>query len=416
MAEIVSVALLAAVLTAAVMRPHGIPEALVAVPAAAALLLFDVVSLDDLESELDRLVPVLVFLAAVLALAHLCAEEGVFATAGHWLSRSSGGGGQRLLLSVFGLSVATTSVLSLDATVVLLTPVVHDAATRVRLPARPHVYAAGHLANSASLLLPMANLTSLLAISATGFTMVEFAGLMALPLLVVLAIEYVVLRGYFRSDLRSPGSTDVDPLGRAIPWFGFAVVGATLGGFVVSSFVGIEPYWVALCGAGVLAAYSLANRRVRPLGIARSIDVPFLLFVVGLAVVVRAVVDHGLGGWVGDTAPDSTGLAALLGFAVLAAALANTVNNLPAVLILLGPAAAAGPLAVLATLIGVNVGPNLSYAGSLATLLWRRVLSERGLTPSLRQFTVLGVLTAPAAIVGATVALWCAARVLPYGL
>jgi arsenical pump membrane protein len=69
---------------------------------------------------------------------------------------------------------------------------------------------------------------------------------------------------------------------------------------------------------------------------------------------------------------------------------------------------------VLATLIGVNVGPNVSCAASLATLLWRRVLAERGLTPSWRRFTVLGVLTVPAAVVAATVALWCAAKALPY--
>jgi arsenical pump membrane protein len=414
MEEIASLVLLAAVLVAAVMRPHGLPEAIVAVPAAASLLLFGVLSFDDLEAELDRLFPVLGFLAAVLVLAYLCAREGLFEAAGHWLSRTSKGSGQRLLLAVFGLSVATTSVLSLDATVVLLTPVVYDAATRVRVSARPHVYAAGHLANSASLLLPMANLTSLLAISATGYTLVELAGLMAMPLLVVLAIEYVVHRRYFRSDLAVSGDTDIEPLGRPVPWFGFAVVAATLVGFVVSSFVGVEPYWVAIAGALVLGAYSLRHRRSSVLGIAKAIDVPFLLFVIGLAVVVRAVVDHGFGHWVTDLAPDSTALLALLGFAVLAAVLANVVNNLPAVLILMAPATAAGPLAVLATLIGVNVGPNLSYAASLATLLWRRVLAERGLSPSWRRFTVLGLLTVPAAVVAATLALWCAAQVLPY--
>jgi arsenical pump membrane protein len=414
MQELVSLVLLAAVLTAAVMRPHGPPEAIVAVPAAGALLLFGVVGIDDLEAELDRLSPVLVFLAAVLVLAHLCAQEGVFAAAGHWLSRSSKGSGQRLLLAVFGLSVATTSVLSLDATVVLLTPVVYDAAVRVRLPARPHVYAAGHLANSASLLLPMANLTSLLAISATGYTLVEFAGLMALPLVVVLAVEYVVLRTHFRGDLSTAGSSDVDPLGRPVPWFGLATVAATLAGFVVSSFAGVEPYWVALAGAVVLGGYSLLRGRATVIGLAAAIDVPFLLVVIGLALVVRAVVEHGLGAWVDAIAPDSSGLAAMLGFAVLAALLANLVNNLPAVLILIAPATAAGPLAVLATLIGVNVGPNLSYAASLATLLWRRVLAEHGLTPSWRRFTLLGLLAVPAAVGAATVALWCAARLLPY--
>jgi arsenical pump membrane protein len=414
MEEAASLVLLAAVLVAAVLRPHGLPEAIVAVPAAGALLVFHVVSVDDLEAELDRLFPVLVFLAAVLVLAYLCAREGVFEAAGHWLSRSSRGSGPWLLGHVFALSVATTSVFSLDATVVLLTPVVFEAATRVRLPARPHVYAAGHLANSASLLLPMANLTSLLAISATGLTLAQFAGLMALPLVVVLAVEYAVLRTYFRADLARPGMSDLDPLGRPVPWVGLVVVAATLVAFVVSSFVGVEPYWVAIAGAAVLGCYSLAYRRASLTGMARAVDVPFLLFVLGLAVVVRGVVEHGLGVWITAVAPESTGLVAMLAFAAIAATLANVVNNLPAILILLAPATAAGPLAVLASLIGVNVGPNLSYAASLATLLWRRVLAARGLRPSWRRFTWLGLLTVPAGVAAATTALWCAAQVLPY--
>lgn len=101
--------------------------------------------------------------------------------------------------------------------------------------------------------------------------------------------------------------------------------------------------------------------------------------------------------------------AELLAFAAIAAVLANLVNNLPALLIMLTPAAQVSELAVLAVLIGVNVGPNLTYTGSLATLLWRRVLKERGLSPSLRRFSVLGALTVPLGIVLGVVALWAGA-------
>ena len=127
---------------------------------------------------------------------------------------------------------------------------------------------------------------------------------------------------------------------------------------------------------------------------------------VGLAVVVRAVVDNGLGDWIDGLLPTGDGLVALLAFAAIATVLANLVNNLPALLILLTPAADVGALAVLAVLIGVNVGPNLTYTGSLATLLWRRVLQERNLSPSLRRFTVLGVMTVPAGSVLGVVALF----------
>jgi arsenical pump membrane protein len=412
--EIASFLLLAAVLAAAVVRPHGLPEAVVAVPAAGLLVLFGVVSVDDVQAETDRLLPILIFLAAVFVLAYLCSIEGLFEAAGHWLSRSSGGRGPRLLMQVFALSVATTSVLSLDATVMLLTPVVLAAATRLKVRPAAQVYATGHLANSGSLLLPMANLTNLLAIAASGLTLLHFAALMALPLVVVLVVEYLVLRLYFRAELAVPGEVDADDSGPAVPMAALVVLGCTLAGFVVASFFEIEPYWVAIGGAVALGVHSASRGLVKVPALAKAVDIPFLLFVLGLTVVVRGVVDSGLGRWVIDRAPESASLWALLAFAAIAAVLANVVNNLPALLILLGPAAAVGTLPVLAVLIGVNIGPNLTYTGSLATLLWRRVLADHDLQPRLSRFTILGLLTVPANIVLATCALWLGAQLLPF--
>ena len=139
---------------------------------------------------------------------------------------------------------------------------------------------------------------------------------------------------------------------------------------------------------------------------------PFLLFVLGLGLVVTAVVQHGLGGVVTRMLPGGSSLLTLLAIAGIAAALANLVNNLPAVLVLL-TAVAGGPSGrVLAVLIGVNIGPNLTYAGSLATLLWRRILRERDHRLDLGEFTRLGLLTVPAGLCVATVALWAALRLI----
>ena len=102
----------------------------------------------------------------------------------------------------------------------------------------------------------------------------------------------------------------------------------------------------------------------------------------------------------------AVGAAGLLAVAGIAAVLANVVNNLPATLVLLavlGPGASPGP--VLAMLLGVNIGPNLTYVGSLATLLWRQVLGPER-RPRLGEFTALGLLTVPLALGGSTVALW----------
>ena len=150
----------------------------------------------------------------------------------------------------------------------------------------------------------------------------------------------------------------------------------------------------------------LARRRVTVRGLVDSASLLFCLFVLALGVVVKAVVDHGLGAVLQNLLPQSTTLLALLAIAAIAAVLSNLINNLPAVLALLPVLAPAGPGPVLAGLIGVNLGPNLTYVGSLATLLWRRILQEHDHDAELGEFTRVGLITVPATLLGATVALW----------
>jgi arsenical pump membrane protein len=310
-----------------------------------------------------------------------------------------------LLGQVFLIAAATTAILSLDATVVLLTPVVLATVRAMRVPARPHLYATAHLSNSASLLLPVSNLTNLLAFSAAGLSFTRFSVLMAAPWVAAVAVEYVLLRLVFRRDLTDV-QPEAPPPAAERPVFVLVVLGLTLAGFAVTSFLGLSPAWAALAGAVVLGVRSLAQRRSTIGGIARSVHVPFLLFVLALAVVVKAVMVNGLDHAAADLLPTGGGLAALLGIAALAALLSNIVNNLPAVLVLLPLVAAGGPAAVLAVLIGVNIGPNLTYAGSLSNLLWRRILHGQGEPTSAREFTWLGALTVPACLVVAVLALW----------
>jgi arsenical pump membrane protein len=160
----------------------------------------------------------------------------------------------------------------------------------------------------------------------------------------------------------------------------------------------------------VLGARELSRRQGTAGDLIRAASVPFLLFVLRLGLVVQGVTAHGLGAVVGHLIPDGSSLLVLLAIAGVAAVLANSVNNLPAVLILLSVLAARGvpppPGPLLAMLIGVNIGPNLSYTGSLANLLRRRLLAARDQATDLGKFTRLGLLTVPVALVLATVALW----------
>jgi arsenical pump membrane protein len=269
------------------------------------------------------------------------------------------------------------------------------------------VYACTHIANAGSLLLPVSNLTNLLAMSALGIGFAQFGLVMLAPWLAVLVVEYLAFRRYFAGDLRlSAGTADADTEPVRLPRFSAAVLALTLAGFVAASFVHVEVAWVAAAGALVLAVRAVRVRQARVREVAGALNLPFLAFVVSLGIVVKAVVDNGLSNWLTKVVPQGDSLLALLGWAALAAVLANLVNNLPAVLILLPLAVGGGAGPALAVLIGVNVGPNLTYVGSLATLLWRRIVHAHDHEAPLMEFTWLGLLATPVAIVVAVLALW----------
>jgi arsenical pump membrane protein len=409
--EAIALIALAASLTAAVARWRRAPDWAVAVAAAVVVVIVGALSLHGARTALGRLGPTVGFLAALLVLADGCRRAGVFDALGALMAFGSRRRPRRLMGVVFLAAATTTAVLSLDATIVLLTPIVFATAARLPTSPRPHVYACSHLANSASLLLPVSNLTNLLAFTACGVSFTRFAALMALPWLVAIAIEWVVLSRVFADDLRQaaePAPAGEDATRPHLPAFALTVVALTLVGFGISSIVGVAPVWFAAAGAVALTL----RRPPDSVGALVSAAEPtFLVFVLALGVVVTAAGVNGLSSVVDSVTPHGSSLLALLGVAAVSAVLANLVNNLPATLIIVAVVSASAPAGVLAMLIGVNVGPNLTYVGSLATLLWRRIVHAHDEDVDLGEFLKLGALTVPATLVAATAGLWLALQV-----
>lgn len=424
LADVVAVVALLALLVTAYAHPRPLVEAAVAVVAGLAALATGRLGLDAVGSTLGHLAPVVVFLAAVLVVAEVCSRAGLFAAAAAVVRRTDRGDPRRLLLGAFVLAAAVTCVLSLDATVVLVTPVVVAAARGAGWSSRPVAWACLRMANSASLLLPVSNLTNLLAMRDLDLTFAGFALAMAPVLVVVLVVEWVALRVLFRREL-SPATASGPEAGAvgeagagedgggaavAPPWerVPLVVVALMLAGFAVGSPLGVEPGWVAALAAVVLVGWAARRGLLTWLEAGRATHPSFALFVLGLGVVVATLTTGPLGDAVGRLLPAPSGAPSwtdLLVVALVATVLANLVTNLSATLLVVPLVAPLGTDAVLAALLGLNIGSGLTYTGSLANLLWRRGLGHSTAAPSMRTFHAWSLTTTPVVLLAAVTAL-----------
>lgn len=396
---------LAALLATAYRHPRPLVEAAVALGAATVTLAAGSVPLDDAGTALAELAPVVVFLVTILVVAEVCARAGVFAAAAAAVRRTAGDRPVRLLAGTFVLAALVTTVLSLDATVVLLTPVAVAAATSLGTSSRPAAHACLRMANSASLLLPVSNLTNLLAMPDLDLTFGGFALAMAPVLLAVLVVEYGGLRLLFRRELArpaghdEPGSVRVEP----VP---LVVVGLMLGAFGLLSPLGVDPGWVSAAAAVVLVGWAGRRGLIGLRSAAAATHPSFAVFVLGLGVVVAAVADGPVGDVVVDVLPaGASSFADLLAIAVVATVLANLLTNLSATLLVVPLVAPLGTDAVLAALLGLNIGSGLTYSGSLANLLWRRTLARVDADPGLRDLHRVSLLLTPVSLLTAVTVL-----------
>ena len=406
---------LATLLVVAFRHLRGLHEAVIALAAVGACLVAGATTVGEAGDAVRQLFPVVAFLAAILVVSGACADLGLFRAIGQRIGRR-GTSGTRFLGLTFVAAVAVTAVLSLDATVVLLTPVVLAAARRAGVRPGPGLSACVRLANSSSLLLPVSNLTTLLALHSLDLSFARFALLMAPAWLVVIAVEYGAHRLVFARDLRIRAhvletSEVAEPM-EPMPRFPLLVLAPMLAAFVVGSFFDLAPAWAAAVAAIVLTVHLVRRRAGALVRALHAAHLGFAVFVLGLGVVVDALSRGGLGELVADLLPTGDTLPDLLLLALVATVLANLVNNVPATLLLVPLAAPLGTVAALATLVGLNVGSSLTWTGSLANLLWRRTLTRAGVHASGRQFHAIAALTVPPAVALGVVAVWAWSHVV----
>jgi arsenical pump membrane protein len=353
---------------------------------------------------INRILPILVFLGAVIVLAELTAVAGVFDAIAIRLTILARGNFVALFVLCVLFAAITTATLNLDTTAVLLTPVMLAVARRLDIPGAPLAMTTVWLANTASLLLPVSNLTNLLAMNRVALGAPEFAQRMVSPELASVTATAVCLWVfYWRRGRRGVDRYQPPTAGRpADPvLFGICAVACVL--FVAGVVAGLQLAVVSPVCAGVVVLAFLFRAR----GSLRWGLIPWrlLVFVTGLFFVVQTSSDHGLATVTHAVIGGGDGPLGVFRAAGTGAGLSNLLNNLPAYTAGEAVVPVANHDQLLGLLIGTNVGPVVTPWASLATLLWYERCQSAGVRVAWPRFVRTGAVTAVLCLAAATGAL-----------
>ena len=385
-------------------RPHGIREVWWISGGALLLVALRLISTDLATRAVIQGTDVYLFLIGMMLLAALARSEGVFDWVSAVVVRSAKGSSARLFLLVYIVGTVVTVFMSNDATAVVLTPAILAAVRKAKIPPLPYLFVCALIANAASFVLPISNPANLVVFHTgmppLGRWLISFG----LPSVLSILATYAVLRVFFRKDLRQTIDCIVDPVelksGGILVLSGLALmVAVLLAASAMKKDLGLPTCLAALTITAVASLRSKSN----PLKLLREISWGTILLVAGLFILVDAAESQGAlrltQQWLAyaQRLAPATGAIAV-GFVV--GITNNLINNLPLGLIAGGAIQAAHLKGLLtnATLIGIDLGPNLSVTGSLATILWLLALREEKLDVSFWKFLQVGLLAMPIAL------------------
>ena len=397
---------IAAVATLGVIaRPWNVPEFVWAIAGAAMLVMFNLLPWQEAVAAVGRGTDVYLFLIGMMLLSEVARKEGLF----DWLAiqavRHARGSAKRLFLIIYVVGTLVTAFLSNDATAVVMTPAVYAATRAAQVEPLPYLLICAFIANAASFVLPIANPANLVVFGGQMPALPEWLRHFAGPSFVAILATYVVLRLTQRRALDAKvatiNGTPALTLGGKLAAIGIALTVVVL--LSASAFdrpLGLPTF----CAGASLTALVLVIARQSPLPILKDISWSVLPLVAGLFVLVAGLNQTGvlsaLAGALHDAAAASPRTTSWIAGIVVAVA-CNLVNNLPVGLIAAAtshavqvPAQVAG-----AVLIGVDLGPNLSVTGSLATLLWLIALRREGENVTSLRFFGYGLIVMPPALV-----------------
>ena len=385
-------------------RPRNVPEVYWIGSGVIALLLLRLVTWKMAERAAEKALDVCLFLIGMMLLSELAREHGVF----DWLSsvavRRAHGSCALLFALVFGVGTLVTIFMSNDATAVVLTPAILTAVRKAKVQPLPYLFVCAFIANAASFVLPISNPANLVVFHNNMPPLAQWLVSFGVPSLLSIGATFAVLRWIFRKELsaRIECKVEAQPL-RGDGKLVLAGLGAMVAVLLLASAFGRDLGLPTCVIALVITAVVSIKARDNPVKLFREISWETLVLVVGLFVMVDAMESIGAMGvtqkwllWAEQLGVWSGTL--ITGFAVGIAN--NLVNNLPLGLIAGSTVQAEHVKGLLANavLIGVDLGPNLSITGSLATILWLIALRKEKLEVSFWGFLKVGAVAMPVAL------------------
>jgi arsenical pump membrane protein len=366
-------------------------------------------ALNSIVAAIGRGTDVYLFLIGMMGLAGYAQRTGIFGWVADRAVRIAGTSRLRLFALVYGAGIVTTAFFSNDATIVVLTPAVIDALRRFDASPVPYVVACALIANAASFLLPISNPSNLLVFAGRIPSLGAWLALFIVPSIVAIAVTYAIVWWFYRSDLAGAGAHVTRDAVHAPDPLAIAVLAASAAVIVATSALAGPLGAVTFACAAVALAITIVRDAPGALKIVREISWRVIVLTALLFVVVTALDDRGgfaFSRSVLTTAANYGAPWASLATGFATALASNAINNLP-VGLNLGetlPAMHASTQTATAALIGVNLGPNATVNGSLATILWLTILARNGIRMSWLGFAGIGLLTTIPALAFALIA------------
>jgi arsenical pump membrane protein len=397
-----------------IIRPFRLPEAIWAVAGAILLVALGLLPATDALTGIRKGVDVYLFLIGMMLIAELARREGLFDYLAAYAVEHARGSPQLLFLLVYAVGTLVTVLLSNDATAIVLTPAVYAATRAAGASPLPYLFVCAFIANAASFVLPISNPANLVVFGERMPHLVEWLRQFTLPSMAAIALTYVALWLTQRRPLREETlRTDVDKPhlsreGRLAALGIMAIAAVLLTASALDVQLGLPTF---VCGV-VTAVTILSVSRQSPWPIVKGVSWGVLPLVAGLFVMVEALNRAGtigqLSAWLHQgVASSPVGTAWTAG--LITAVADNIANNLPVGLVA-GSVAASDHLpheVIRAILIGVDLGPNISVTGSLATILWLTALRREKIEVTAWQFLKVGLVAAPPALLAAlAAAMW----------